>query len=79
MYIFAMHSSLPIFRGFNYPRYSQSSFYSPANRCYAAKSLTSMTSRRPNDGTMMAAVVYKAGGPEVFKVEKRQIPKPVSD
>ena len=28
---------------------------------------------------MMAAVMYKAGGPEVFKVEKRQIPTPVGD
>ena len=37
-----------------------------------------MASRRSNDGTMMAAVIYKAGGPEAFKLEKRQIPKPVS-
>ena len=27
-----------------------------------------MASRRPNDGFMMAAVVYEVGGPEVFKV-----------
>lgn len=36
-----------------------------------------MASQRPNDGTMKAAVIYEAGGPDAFKVEKRQIPKPV--
>ena len=38
-----------------------------------------MASQRSNDDTMMAAVVYEAGGPEVFRVEKRLIPKPVGD
>jgi len=30
-----------------------------------------------NDGTMIAAVVYEPGGPEVLKLEKRSIPEPV--
>ena len=37
-----------------------------------------MAGRKPDDGTMMAAVIHKAGGPEAFKLEKRQIPEPVS-
>ena len=40
---------------------------------------STMTSQKHKDGTMMAAVVYEAGGPEVIKVEKRRIPKLVSD
>lgn len=38
-----------------------------------------MASRGTNDGTMVAAVIYEAGGPEVFKVVKRPVPKPVRD
>ena len=38
-----------------------------------------MASRGANDGTMTAAVIYEAGGSEVFKVVKRPIPKPVGD
>ena len=61
------------------PRYSQSPFYTSANSLYPANLTSTMTSRKPKHGTMMAAVIYEAGGPEVLKIEKRQIPKPVSD
>ena len=61
------------------PRYSQNPFYSLANLSYSAKAESKMASRGTNDGTMMAAVIYEAGGPEVFKVVKRPVPKPVRD
>lgn len=38
-----------------------------------------MASRMSDYGTMKAAVIYEAGGPEAFNVEERPIPKPVRD
>ena len=66
-------------RTLNYcPRYSQNPFYMMATNSCSANSASTTAGRKPNDGTMMAAVIYKAGGPEAFELEKRQIPKPVS-
>lgn len=44
---------------------------------YSATSQSNMIGGLGTDSTMMAAVVHEAGGPEVFRIEKRQIPKPV--
>ena len=61
------------------PRYSQNHFYSSDSLSRSTRSASIMAGRRSNDGTMNVAVIYEAGGPEVFKLEKRPIPKPVGD
>lgn len=38
-----------------------------------------MAGQRLTDGTMRVAVIYEAGGPEVLKLENRQIPRPVCE
>ena len=63
----------------NCPRYSQNPFYSAADMSYSAEMAGKMDVHKVKDDIMMAAVIYEAGGPEVFKVEKRRMPKPVND
>ena len=84
-FLSAAHSSQPLAVGnlapktLNYcPRYPLNPFHPLASLSYPTRSVSGMmASRRPSDGAMKAAVIYEAGGPEAFKVEKRQIPKPV--
>ena len=59
------------------PQHPQSPSHAFTEMSYPTSSASDMPGRKLNDGTMMAAVIYEAGGPEVLKVEECQIPKPV--